>query len=209
VKGVPVTNAQKLDHVKEQLKHARTRYTRQRKAFDEWHEQLLGPERAGREAASSQARAEVEKRASIVGEAAVEVNEHVRELHALQGAPPPGSVLAKERQLAREHPETHDPVRKVVARIMVANPRMYVTSTTGGKHAEHSYHTLGRAYDLGADSQEVKDACGGWCNQHVAGSLTEGIHNSNLSIKKGQHVAPSYWGQAEWQAHRNHVHIAV
>ncbi len=204
-----MTNAQKVGHVKEQLKRARTRYTRQRKAFDEWHGAMLRSERAGGEVASTQARAEVEKRAPIIGEAALEVNERVRELHALQATPAPGSVLAKEHQLAREHPETHDAVRKVVARIMVANPRMYVTSTTGGKHVEHSLHKLGRAYDLGADSQDAKDDCGNWCNQHVASKLVEGIHNSNLSIKNRQHVAPSYWGQAMWEAHRNHVHIAV
>lgn len=199
----------KLDQ--ERLAFWRRKYAGRKASFDEWNAKVHNSERLHHPVARKFAEWRRSVWAKSMGEAAAEVNKYVKRLHEL--VPPETAVEHKERQLAAEHPETHDPVRKVVAKILVANPRMYVTATTGGHHAVHSYHFLGRAYDLGADSQDAKDDCGQWCNEHVASSLTEGIHNGathgDLSVENGQRVAPSFWGAETWAGHVDHVHIAV
>jgi hypothetical protein len=87
-----------------------------------------------------------------------------------------------------------------------------------GQHATASLHFqtypdgIGRAFD----------AYGPWRKMfafaryvaHNAPQVTEGIFNSripghNLSIKRGERVPASFWGDATWSGHTNHVHIGV
>lgn len=206
-----MSNAAEIRLDQERLADCRNRYDYRRAKFDHYNANVKRSQDMHHPVARKLAEVLRAKWARSMGEAAKEVNKYVRRLHEL--VPPETAVEHKERQLAAEHPETHDPIRKVVAKILVSNPRMYVTATTGGHHAAHSYHFLGRAYDLGADSQDAKDGCGQWCNEHVASSLTEGIHNGvshgDLSVENGQRVPSSFWGSVTWAGHVDHVHVAV
>jgi hypothetical protein len=62
--------------------------------------------------------------------------------------------------------------------------------------------------DLGG-APSMMNAAARWIGRTMGGSLTEGIHNPNLSIKDGHRVSPSYWGGPVWGEHANHIHIAV
>jgi hypothetical protein len=56
--------------------------------------------------------------------------------------------------------------------------------------------------------------CAIYIRDHLTPYLTEGIFNSgkrgyNLSVKNGKAVPASTWSDATWEAHRDHIHIAV
>jgi hypothetical protein len=90
---------------------------------------------------------------------------------------------------------------------------VYVTSTTGGKHAKNSYHYRGEAIDVGSTSQEYKDKLAAWLYPHY-GLITELIHSkagnkTGWYVKKGKRVGHGFYGSATTAAHVNHVHFAV
>lgn len=78
-----------------------------------------------------------------------------------------------------------------------------------GTHAAHSLHNqrypdgTGKAFDAYGP---MMGGFAGWCDKY-APQLDELIFNPGASRKNGQHVAPSYWGAATWDAHTNHVHV--
>lgn len=115
-------------------------------------------------------------------------------------------VRHQEQLLARQFPHTKDGVRKVVARIKVRYPEVYVTSTTSGVHAPGSFHYQGRAFDLASHHMDDQ---GRWITQNLRGVLAEGIHNGTLSVKNGRNVGAGFWGAQTWGAHRSHIHVAV
>jgi hypothetical protein len=92
--------------------------------------------------------------------------------------------------------------------VLAQFPGLSVTSTTGGNHAKNSYHYKGMAVDIGGPSG-LMDAASAWLAQNYGGSLLEGIHNPNLSIKDGHGVDPSFWGASTWAGHANHIHLAA
>jgi hypothetical protein len=56
--------------------------------------------------------------------------------------------------------------------------------------------------------------CALYIRDHLTPYLTEGIFNSgkrgyNLSVKDGESVSASFWGDYVWEEHRNHIHIAI
>jgi len=73
-------------------------------------------------------------------------------------------------------------------------------------HEPGSLHYSGQAVDLIGGDMNNEAA---WIGAHYGSELTEGIHNPTLSIKDGQHVDPSYWGEPTWAEHRNHIHLAM
>lgn len=87
-------------------------------------------------------------------------------------------------------------------------PGLSVTSTTGGGHAKNSYHYRGMAADIGGPAG-MMNAAAAWIQKTMGGSLTEGIHNPNLSIKNGKNVPSSFWGPTTWAGHANHIHLAI
>lgn len=202
-----MVNWVKIRLLESRLSWWRSKYDYRKKKFDEYRTEAQISEKMHHPVALGRAKAGMQKWGPIVGEAAREVNKYVSAIAKLK--PKPNLVEAKERDLHAKYPDTHDPVRKVVAKILVANPEMYVTATTGGNHAVNSYHFMGRAYDLGANSQGPKDRCGKWCNDNISSRLTEGIHNPNLSVKFGNRVSASFWGSSTWSGHVDHVHVAV
>jgi hypothetical protein len=74
-------------------------------------------------------------------------------------------------------------------------------------HAATSLHFQGRAFDTSGPA-EAMEAFAARAAEAVA-SLAELIHNPNASVKNGQAVDPSFWGDATWSAHVDHVHVAV
>lgn len=92
--------------------------------------------------------------------------------------------------------------------VLAQFPGLSITSTTGGTHAKGSYHYRGMAVDIGG-SPDLMNQAAGWISQNMAGSLAEGIHNPNLSIKNGKAVDPSFWGATTWAGHANHIHLAI
>lgn len=111
-------------------------------------------------------------------------------------------------RLSRAHPELKAGVRNAVAKILHAWPKLQITSTTGGTHAQGSYHYQGRAVDLAADAAYMQRAAL-WIEQHMWAQLTEGIHNPGLSVKYRVKVPSTFWGAGTWAGHANHIHIAV
>jgi hypothetical protein len=109
--------------------------------------------------------------------------------------------------VASSHPELHAGIAAAVQAVLNRFPLM-ITSTTGGGHAKGSYHYLGEAADL-AGPPALMNSAAAWIGQNMGGSLTEGIHNPNLSVKFGHNVPSSYWGASTWAAHANHIHLAV
>ncbi len=82
-----------------------------------------------------------------------------------------------------------------------------VSSTTGGKHADKSFHYQGKAADfvgskLGAASSWIKSS-------GLYKSLLEGIQNPSLSVKSGGFVSPGFWGADTWAGHTGHLHLAA
>ena len=103
------------------------------------------------------------------------------------------------------HPELQPGISAIAATVMKRWPGLVISSTTGGGHASGSYHYSGRAVDLvGGDMQKE----GAWIAQHLTRNLTEGIHNSTLSVDMGHHVDPGFWGASTWAGHTNHIHLA-
>lgn len=95
-------------------------------------------------------------------------------------------------------------VAGIAEAVMSRFPGLQITSTTGGGHAKNSLHYRGAAVDLAGGDM---NAAAAWLGAHYA--LTEGIHNPNLSMKNGQVVPSSFWGQATWDAHGNHIHVGM
>jgi len=48
-----------------------------------------------------------------------------------------------------------------------------------------------------------------WVGSNYGPRVAELIHNPGCSIKAGRGVPSSFWGDRTWQAHRNHVHLAI
>jgi hypothetical protein len=88
-------------------------------------------------------------------------------------------------------------------------PGLSVTSTTGGGHADGSYHYLGEAVDLGGASSTMNAAARWIMSSGLYRQLVEGIHNPNLSVKGGRPQSAMFWGPQTWAAHRNHLHLAA
>jgi hypothetical protein len=99
-------------------------------------------------------------------------------------------------------------IAKAANAVLSHFPGLSITSTTGGTHAANSYHYRGMAVDIGGPT-DVMNAAAAWIQQTMGGSLAEGIHNPNLSIKGGQNVPPSFWGDSTWAGHANHIHLAI
>lgn len=83
-----------------------------------------------------------------------------------------------------------------------------------GGHSPHSLHNetfpdgTGCAFDAYGKRMGLFAL---WCRRHRRW-FTEVIYNGRVvkvSIKHGRHVPHSYWGAETWDAHRNHVHVAI
>jgi hypothetical protein len=75
-------------------------------------------------------------------------------------------------------------------------------------HAQHSLHYAGRAADIVGPEQNMRRFAR-WVARKHAPKLAELIHKPGASIKNGQQVPPSFWGTVTWNAHGDHVHLAV
>lgn len=104
------------------------------------------------------------------------------------------------------HPELQPGISRIVNDILQHFSGLTITSTTGGVHATGSLHYSGRAADLAASSPYMLKAAG-WIDSTLGRSLTEGIHNPNLSVKYGHEVPSGYWGPEVWAEHLNHIHV--
>lgn len=107
------------------------------------------------------------------------------------------------------HPELKPAVSAVVAAILARWPKLVITSTTRGTHAENSLHYEGRAADLAATDRSYEHEAAAWIARNLTHFLTEGIHNPNLSVKNKKSVPPSFWGSATWNEHTTHIHVGV
>ncbi len=125
----------------------------------------------------------------------------------LPGAPK-GKAGKTERELKQSHPELKPGIRTVAAIVLARFPGLTITSTTGGNHAEHSFHYLGRAVDIGGSQGEM-DRAAQWINRYLWKTLEEGIHNPGLSVKSKKRVSSSFWGSETWAGHHDHIHLAV
>lgn len=74
---------------------------------------------------------------------------------------------------------------------------LHVTSTTGGKHATHSYHYLGRAADVAGPASAMRQFYREMAGTHP----TELFYDPMGGIKNG-HQTGAIGG------HGNHVHVA-
>ncbi len=120
--------------------------------------------------------------------------------------------------IAKEHPEVTGEVAAVAQQVVDEFPKLVVTSTTrsGGGQSFHDRRP-GRAIDLAvlyqqtpvAEANAYMDRAARWADERLAGRLAEGIHNTGLSVKNGSRVNSSFWGSGTWNAHRNHIHLAV
>jgi hypothetical protein len=85
-----------------------------------------------------------------------------------------------------------------------------VTSTTGGQHAEHSYHYQGRAADFGGPPQKMASLAK-YALQHAA-NFTEFIYtgpgNPGYAILNGRVIPNSELPKSLYDEHTNHVHLA-
>lgn len=120
-----------------------------------------------------------------------------------------GAPLPHAPNYLSGHPEVHSGVAHIAALIMAEFHDVVVSSTTGGVHAAGSYHYRGEAVDLIAPTAARMNEVGAWVARELGPHLTEGIHNSTLSIKNGRQVPPSFWGPTVWSEHLNHIHVAV
>ena len=73
-----------------------------------------------------------------------------------------------------------------------------VTSTTGGKHAKHSYHYLGRAVDVAGRPAAMREFFSEMSQTHP----TELFYDPMGAYKNGVNLHRSIGG------HGNHVHVA-
>ena len=133
-----------------------------------------------------------------------------------------GADYAAEAPEARQHrhptPEVTLQVAAVAQQVVDEFPKLVVTSTTrrGGGQSFHDRRP-GRAIDLAvlyshtpvAEANAYMDRAARWADERLAGRLTEGIHNTGLSVKNGSRVDSSFWGSGTWAAHRDHLHLAV
>ena len=72
-----------------------------------------------------------------------------------------------------------------------------VTSTTGGTHATHSYHYVGRAADVAGPASAMRQ----FYTEMSHTNPTELFYDPMGGIKNGRHI-PAIGG------HSNHVHVA-
>jgi hypothetical protein len=72
-----------------------------------------------------------------------------------------------------------------------------VTSTTGGKHAPHSYHYLGRAADLAGSPSAMREFYREMSHTHP----TELFYDPMGGMKHGRNIGAI-------GGHGNHVHVA-
>jgi hypothetical protein len=119
-----------------------------------------------------------------------------------------GAMSGGGASVTAAHPELHAGIAAAVQQVLNRFP-LSITSTTRGGHADGSYHYLGEAADIAGDSATMLRAASWIGSSGLARSLTEGIHNPNLSVKFGKGVPSSYWGAATWAQHLNHIHMAV
>lgn len=110
------------------------------------------------------------------------------------------------------YPTTY-PILEQIISYFPNRSHVYVTSTTGGTHATHSYHYRGEAIDVGSASQVYKDQLAAWLYPHY-GYITELIHSKSGNhtgwyVKNGKKVSHAYYGSATTAAHVNHVHFAI
>lgn len=119
-----------------------------------------------------------------------------------------GNPTKRERELQRSNPELKPGIRTVAAIVLTRFPGLTITSTTGGTHADNSFHYKGRAVDIGGSQSEM-DKAARWINRYLSKTLEEGIHNPGLSVKEKKHVSASFWGSETWGAHHDHIHLAV
>jgi hypothetical protein len=75
-------------------------------------------------------------------------------------------------------------------------------------HSPNSLHYAGRAFDACGSDEDMRDFAA-WVDANYCTSVAELIHNPNASIKDGEHVDPSFWGDDVWAAHANHVHFGM
>lgn len=75
-------------------------------------------------------------------------------------------------------------------------------------HAPGSLHYAHRAADISGNETNMR-RFGAWVSNTYGPRLAELIHNPGSSVKNGRHVPSSYWGAKTWEAHRNHVHLAI
>jgi peptidoglycan hydrolase-like protein with peptidoglycan-binding domain len=118
----------------------------------------------------------------------------------------PDSPILGVAGTVRGHAELKPGISRLAGEVLAKFPQLQITSTTGDKHATHSFHYQGRAVDLAGPDM---DRIGAWITQHLTSRLAEGIHNPTLSVKNNSHASPSVWGADTWAAHRNHIHLAV
>jgi len=72
-----------------------------------------------------------------------------------------------------------------------------ITSTTGGRHARHSYHYQGRAFDASGSAGAMRQFFREMSRTHP----TELFYDPMGGIKHGRHVGAI-------GGHRSHVHVA-
>lgn len=116
--------------------------------------------------------------------------------------------MADGKKIRAKHPELKPGIAKITETVLQHFPKLVITATTNGKHSSTSLHYPGRAVDLAGDRQTMQ-AAARWISQNLTQSLTEGIHNTGLSVDGQRHVPSSFWGSETWAAHANHIHLAV
>lgn len=112
------------------------------------------------------------------------------------------------QEFKNRHPELKSGILQVLYAVLKEFPALSVTSTTGGGHATNSYHYKGRAVDI-AGSTAVMGSAANWIRANVGKNLTEGIYNPSLSVKNQQSIPNNFWGEATWNNHIDHIHLAV
>lgn len=76
-------------------------------------------------------------------------------------------------------------------------------------HSENSFHFRGRAFDAAGSADDMRRFAA-FVAENFASGVAELIHNPNGSIKDGSAVDPvSFWGDATWAGHVDHVHLAI